>query len=171
MCGLKERTIQRKLITVADLTLQMAVERACAAELTEKETTALHGGSVEEARKGTAMFPECFRCGKVNHSSDTCFFRNSKCHRCQKVGHIVKKCPEKEQKPESGKKKWMPKLKFGNHLWCQKVSPVPVWSTIYFADRPQTSNLHSWSETWNFSPCSLSPTAMVHSIGNLHLRY
>ena len=82
MCGLKEQTIQRKLLVLADLTLQMAVERACAAELSEKETTALHGGSVEEVKKVATRFPECFRCGKVNHSSDTCFFRNSKCHGC-----------------------------------------------------------------------------------------
>ena len=47
MCSLKERTIQRKLLGVADLTLQSAVEKACAAELTEKETIALHGGGVE----------------------------------------------------------------------------------------------------------------------------
>lgn len=38
--GLKERTIQRMLLAVADLTLQSAVEKACAAELTEKETIA-----------------------------------------------------------------------------------------------------------------------------------
>ena len=36
MCGLKERTIQRKLLAVADLILQSAVEEACAAKLTEK---------------------------------------------------------------------------------------------------------------------------------------
>ena len=113
VCCLKERTIQRKLLAVVDLTLQTAVERACAAELTEKETTALHGGSVEEEKKVAATFPECFRCGKVNHSSDTCFFRNSKSHGCQKVGNIVRKCPEKEQTPESGKKKRTPKWKFG----------------------------------------------------------
>ena len=113
VCGLKERTIQRKLLAVVDLTLQMAVEKACAAECSEKETTALHGASVEEVKKVAAPFPECFRCGKVNHSSDTCFFRNSKCHGCQKVSHIVRKCPEKEQKPESVKKTWTPKSKFG----------------------------------------------------------
>ena len=61
VCGLKERTIQRKLLAVVDLTLPTAVERACAAELTEKETTALHGGSVEEVKKVAATFPECFR--------------------------------------------------------------------------------------------------------------
>ena len=100
---LKERTIQRKLLAVAHLTLQSAVEKACAAELTEKETIALHGGGVEEANEVRVAFPECFRCGKVNHSSDTCFFRNSKCHGCKKVDHIVKKCSVKVQNPESGK--------------------------------------------------------------------
>ena len=57
VCGLKEQTIQRKLLAVVDLTLQTAVARACAAELTKKETTALHGGSVEEVKKVAAMFP------------------------------------------------------------------------------------------------------------------
>ena len=95
VCGL----IQRKLLAVADLTLQSAVEKACTAELTEKETIALHGGGVEEANKVRVTFPECFCCGKNNHSSDTCFFRNSKFHGCKKVGHIVKKCPVKVQNP------------------------------------------------------------------------
>ena len=53
---------------VADLTLQTAVERACAAELTEKETTALHGGSVAEGKKVAATFPECFRYGRKSQS-------------------------------------------------------------------------------------------------------
>ena len=51
VCGLKERgTIQRKLVAAADLTLHTADERSCADELTENETTALHGGNVEEAK-------------------------------------------------------------------------------------------------------------------------
>ena len=50
---------------VADLTLQTAVERAGGAELTEKVTTASHGGSVAEA---AATFPECFRYGRKSQS-------------------------------------------------------------------------------------------------------
>ena len=111
MCGLKERTIQRKLLAVADLTLQSAVEKACTAELTEKETIAFHGGDVEGANKVRVTLPECFRCGKVNNSSDTCFFRN--CHRCKKFGHIVKKCPVNVQNLESEKATWKPKLRSG----------------------------------------------------------
>ena len=33
VCGLKERTIQSKLLAVVDLTLQTAIERACASDL------------------------------------------------------------------------------------------------------------------------------------------
>ena len=56
------------MLAVADLTLQSAVEKACAAELIEKETIESHGGGVEGANKERVTFPECFRCGKVNHS-------------------------------------------------------------------------------------------------------
>ena len=53
---------------VADLTLLTAVERACDAELTEKETTVLHGGSVAEAKKVAATFPECLRYSRKSQS-------------------------------------------------------------------------------------------------------
>ena len=61
VCGSKERAIQCKLLALADLILQAAVQKACAAELTEKETIALHGGGVEGANKVRVTFPECFR--------------------------------------------------------------------------------------------------------------
>ena len=76
----------------SSLVLQSAVEKACAAELTEKETSVVHGDSVvKKVEKGTV--PECFRCGKRNHTPDNCFHLKSRSHRCQKTGHIATKCP------------------------------------------------------------------------------
>ena len=99
VCGLRVRSIQRKLLAEATLSLQTAVEKACAAELTEKETSVLHGDA--RVKKGEGAFPECFRCAKRNHSSESCYYRNVRCHRCQKSGHIAPKCPEKrsQRKP------------------------------------------------------------------------
>ena len=67
------------------------MKKACAVKLTDWETSALHGESLN--RVETAL-PKCFCCGKKNHVPDKCFFRKSKCHGCQNYGHIIKKCPE-----------------------------------------------------------------------------
>ena len=78
-------------------------------------------------KKVAVTFPECFLCGKVNYSSDTRFFRNSKCHGCQKVGRVVKKCPEKtgkEQRPESGRKSGRQSQNWGIKKKQQKVRLV-----------------------------------------------
>jgi predicted ATP-dependent serine protease len=83
------------------LTLKLAVEKACAAELTDRETSALHGESMN--RVETAL-PECFRCGKKNHVPNKwLFFRKSKCHGCQNYGHIIKKCPNRSDNNNSKK--------------------------------------------------------------------
>ncbi|XP_068738407.1 uncharacterized protein [Montipora capricornis] len=71
--------------------LQSVVEKACAAELTEKETSVVHGDSVVKKVERSTV-PECFRCGKTNHTPDSCFHLKSRCHRCQKTGHIATKC-------------------------------------------------------------------------------
>ena len=88
VCGLHSQAIQRKLLAEATLTLQTAVEKALASELTDKEASGFHGDS-HDVRKVERTFPECFRCGKANHSAEKCFHRNARCLGCQKKGHIV----------------------------------------------------------------------------------
>ena len=61
---------------------------------------------MEGTNKVTVTFLECFRSWKVNHSSDTCFFRISKCRGCKNIGHIVKKMSREGAKPG----------KWGGHL-------------------------------------------------------
>ena len=91
VCSLRDRTIQRKLLAESSLVLQSAVEKACAAELAEKEISVVHGDSVVKKVERSTL-PECFRCGKRNHTPDSCFHPKSRCHRCQKTGHIATKC-------------------------------------------------------------------------------
>lgn len=60
----------------------------------------MHGDSVVKKVERSTL-PECFRCGKRNHTPDSCFQLKSRCHRCQKTGHIATKCtvPRLPQRP------------------------------------------------------------------------
>ncbi|PFX15928.1 Uncharacterized protein K02A2.6 [Stylophora pistillata] len=66
VCGLRSQSIQRKLLAEATLTLQTALEKACASELTEKEASGFHG-SAYDVKKVEGSFPECFS----GHQLDT----------------------------------------------------------------------------------------------------
>ena len=57
------------------LTLQTAVEKACASELTEKEASGFQGSS-HDVKKVEGTFPECFSSGKTNHSQENVFTGN-----------------------------------------------------------------------------------------------
>ena len=39
---------------------------------------------------------QCFRCGKIDHAPDDCYFKNTKCNDCGKIGHICHKCEQKK---------------------------------------------------------------------------
>lgn len=81
VCGLRSQAIQRKLLAEAMLTLQTAMEKAVASELMEKEASGFHSDS-HNVRKVERTFPECFRCGKTNHSAEKCFHPKAQCHGC-----------------------------------------------------------------------------------------
>ena len=77
------------------------MEKACASELTEREASGFHGSS-HDVKKVEGTFPECFTCGKTNHSPGKCFHCKAQYHGCQKFGHIVLKCPEKRAPKAKG---------------------------------------------------------------------
>lgn len=75
--------------------------------LTEKEASGFHGDS-HDVKKVEGTFPECFRCGKANHSAEKCFNRNARCHGCQKTEKHASKAKGGETKRNKKKRKKKP---------------------------------------------------------------
>ena len=129
VCGLASERIQQKLLTVKDLTLEVALSTARSFETASRDAKMLHGGSVggspavrqlgdaqeeecihrlyqnqtgrQRPNTGGKDTRECYRCGAQGHLANACPFSKAKCHRCGKVGHIRNKCHQKE-KPQTG---------------------------------------------------------------------
>ena len=112
VCGLRREAIQRKLLTVADLTLQKAYETAHGMEIAEQRASELQSAARpsyqpqpvhhvgKPAKKTTTtgpiqqkgVGPACDRCGKTGHPSFRCYYRNQTCRACGKRGHIARVC-------------------------------------------------------------------------------
>ena len=111
VCGLREETTQRKLLSTVDLTFAKAIEIATAMETATKDAAELQSsaatGSVHRIanRKHTktrpppkretvqvTSKPNCIHCGKNNHVSQKCRLKNAVCHFCKTKGHIQKIC-------------------------------------------------------------------------------
>jgi len=117
VCGLVNEHIQRKLLVEADLTYDRAKAIAIAAEMAVKDAVELrHQPAAAVAAdvnklKYTAPKPtssqQCTRCGKRNHSSSECYFRDNVCHNCANKGHTKRMCKTKSKPQKSYKKKSM----------------------------------------------------------------
>lgn len=112
MCGLRNRAIQKKLLTEKELTWKLAVDLANAMESADKQANALRndGGFSQlnkidnhqhrhprqhEQRRKERDNKSCFRCGE-NHTPQSCRFKNQNCRFCKKQGHIEKVCKKKK---------------------------------------------------------------------------
>ena len=119
VCGLSSETIQQKLLTMKDLTLEKALQVARSFETASRDAKLIHGGgsagstavnqvqshddeNVHRLQQNYQRRPpgkidtrECYRCGEQGHLANTCPFSKSKCHGCGKVGHIRKRCHQK----------------------------------------------------------------------------
>ncbi|KAK3701958.1 hypothetical protein RRG08_017848 [Elysia crispata] len=114
VCGLRGTTIQKRLLQEADLTFQIAYDKAVALEMTSRDAAELHGNAssaqlgqeiksiLAMARKPQAKgkFSACQSCGKTNHSRENCYFREAECKACHKKGHIQSVCRSKATQPK-----------------------------------------------------------------------
>ena len=104
LCGLQQESIQRQLLTKADLTYKKTIEMVKAVESAEKSARSLRSATapVDQVnllpRSGAlqGQKKECYRCGG-NHLAMDCRFRLAICHFCKKRGHIARACIAKSK--------------------------------------------------------------------------
>lgn len=110
VCGVRTESIQKKLLTEADLTMKRAQEIAQSIESADKGAKDLKGDathrcadSVNLTALGKKLKP-CYRCNR-RHDPKLCKFREANCHRCGKQGHIAPACKTTSPPPvDRGKK-------------------------------------------------------------------
>jgi len=110
VCGLNSEAIQKSLLAKENLTLDTAMETALGMEAAAKRAKELKGN-----QRSTPVFrvektsppptKTCGRCGRGNHSSSDCKFKDATCHKCGKVGHIAPVSRTKPNKPARGRTK------------------------------------------------------------------
>ena len=117
VCGLRSETTQKRLLAVADLKLQDALDMANAMEAAATNSKALQQSDSESSAsvkrfsasprpnaRPTSATPTkpCYRCGKGDHHHTKCPHKESVCHSCRKKGHLSRVCRSKSQ-PQASK--------------------------------------------------------------------
>ena len=104
VCGLRNETIQKRLLAERNLTLVTAIEIAQGMEAATKQTLELRAVSgqsqnqeIHAVHKSVAKpKKKCYRCGRIGHLPSVCYFKDQKCRCCGKFGHIAKVCNSQE---------------------------------------------------------------------------
>ena len=163
VCGLRDETIQRRLLSEADLTLENAIRIAQSMESAGAEVRKLKdpaasvfrmkfagsSSNVNGKSPDTKKLP-CYRCGR-NHPGVPCKFKEATCHRCGKVGHIAPVCRSKKKVP-GGVQKTSP-FPPGKATIEGKTDYLPAEQEDLLESDPM-HNIHSASST--LSPIRVS---------------
>ncbi|KAI5746646.1 hypothetical protein M8J77_005896 [Diaphorina citri] len=114
--GLKDPEIRQKLLLDEyGVTFDAIVKKASAIELSKRESSNISqpfipvetfslvknaqsksgqhfNSEPNRGRRAGKTNVQCFRCGRKNHNSGSCFYVKSTCRSCGKVGHLAKCC-------------------------------------------------------------------------------
>ena len=117
VCGLRNETIQRKLLTEAELSLKKAYDTAHGMEIAFQQASELQASNrptgkpaneidkIERGDKGQGPPPKpntpCYRCGRSGHAPDRCYYKSQVCRRCHRRGHIARVCKGKPHQQEA----------------------------------------------------------------------
>ncbi|UYV76696.1 K02A2.6-like, partial [Cordylochernes scorpioides] len=95
IAGVSNQVILKRLLQEPELTFNMAVNIATTIE--SVDCNVLKMKSYAETKEINKLHSKCKHCGKMNHHSDRCFFRNSFCYSCKQLGHISTVCHSKSK--------------------------------------------------------------------------
>uniref|UniRef100_A0A3B3SNE8 CCHC-type domain-containing protein n=1 Tax=Paramormyrops kingsleyae TaxID=1676925 RepID=A0A3B3SNE8_9TELE len=126
VCGLRNESIQRKLLTEEALTFQRTVDIALSMEAVARESEHLKSSLMVHAVSFSPSqgSDKCFRCGRINHNERDCYYKDQQCHNCRTKGHIARMCKNKrsdrnylkqKQVVKSSKKKFQDTTKGNIH--------------------------------------------------------
>jgi len=121
VCGLRNGSLQQKLLANDKLTFALAQQMALNDECARKEVAQLQGKTVESrftavhalgskpkptakstpSNEGRGFDKKCSHCGRKNHAAKDCKFRTAICHKCDQKGHIAPICPTKGKSSDS----------------------------------------------------------------------
>eukprot|EP00731_Ephydatia_muelleri_P023099 Em0015g682a len=110
VCGLTNESIQRRLLSEANLDFEKAVQIARGMETAQKNSQVVQAseGRVQKFQDHVSSRTQggqgCRHCGKRGHQAEHCRFKNAVCYRCYKKGHIEAKCKTRQDKEQT---KWM----------------------------------------------------------------
>ena len=96
VCRLRDKKCQQELLGILELTADIALQKAAAAEVVYKETEGIReataGATSSSDVHKTGMATKCHRFGKVGYHPSACKYKSAKCYLCQKVGHPSRAC-------------------------------------------------------------------------------
>ncbi|UYV68256.1 K02A2.6-like [Cordylochernes scorpioides] len=99
--GVRSENLQKRLLQEGDdATLNKIYEIALSYEAAERDLLSMKkvdyaDANVHDVKK---LNSACSHCGRHNHLSNKCFFKNAKYHECGKIGHIKPACKNRKTK-------------------------------------------------------------------------
>ena len=133
--GVRDASIQKKLLGESELNLMKAIQLAQSMETAERNLWEIEGGTPKDEGKNQVTRKNtqgqgnengnCFPCGNSGRTGATCPFREHVCHRCQKRGHLIRMC---KQRVPVNLPKGRPTARKGSHggrgwaMWQVEVS-------------------------------------------------
>ena len=97
MCGMKNEKVQRRLLTMKNLTYTLALEEAEMAERAARDAAQFHeSGTTVKVHQVPKKTERCYRC-EGQHISQTCWALKEECRYCHKLWHIERACRKKHR--------------------------------------------------------------------------